>query len=61
MGRRWSIVLQIMLAKALLDAQSNILLLSKNRSESTDLSSESGSNVLGGIRHKIFYSGHNIV
>jgi hypothetical protein len=60
MGRRWSIVLGI-LAMALFDVWSNILLLAKNRSESTDLGSESSSNMLGCIRHKVFYSGHDIV
>jgi hypothetical protein len=59
-GRRWSIVLGI-LALALYFVMSNILLLAKNRSESTDLGSESSSNVLGSVGHKVFYSGHDIV
>lgn len=39
----------------------NVLLFSKNRCESTDLGSEGSSNVLGGVRHEVLYSSHDII
>jgi hypothetical protein len=60
MGRRWSIVLRL-LALAFCYVGSHILLLAKNRSESTDLGSESSTNVLRSVRHKVFYSSHDII